>query len=61
MDREKRIQEIAYSLWIAEGYPVGQDDRHWRMATQMLKEEEERQSRYAVEKPAEEKKPDKNE
>jgi Protein of unknown function (DUF2934) len=60
MDREKRIQEIAYSIWVAEGFPVGQDDRHWRMTTQMLKQEEEKESRHAVEKSAEEKKPDKN-
>jgi hypothetical protein len=44
MDREKRIREIAYSLWVAEGYPVGQNERHWRMAKQMLKKEEERRT-----------------
>ena len=59
MDREKRIREIAYSLWVAEGFPVGQDDRHWRMATQMMKEEEER-SQPASDKPVEKQKPNKN-
>jgi hypothetical protein len=41
MDLEKRIREIAHDLWVAEGYPSGQHDRHWRMATQMAKEEAE--------------------
>jgi hypothetical protein len=58
MDREKRIREIAYSLWVEEGFPVGQDDRHWRMATQMLKEEEERKPPPEPESP-DEKKPNK--
>jgi hypothetical protein len=42
MDLEKRIREIAYSLWVAEGYPVGQEDRHWRIAEQMAAEEDRR-------------------
>jgi hypothetical protein len=58
MDREKRIREIVYSLWVAEGFPVCQDDRHWRMATQMLKEEEERHTPHESESP-DQKKPDK--
>ena len=57
MDREKRIRDIAYELWVAEGYPAGQDDRHWRMATQMAKEEPEREAR-AADKPPEEQKTD---
>jgi hypothetical protein len=44
MDREKRIREIAYSLWVAEGYPTGQKERHWRMAEQMFAEEGRRRS-----------------
>jgi hypothetical protein len=58
MDLEKRIQEIAYSLWVAEGYPAGQHDRHWRMAKQMAKEEADRSTRIANNR-TEEKKRDK--
>jgi hypothetical protein len=59
MDLEKRIREIARDILAAEGYPEGQDDRHWRMATQMAKEEAERLAR-AADKPSEEKKPTKD-
>jgi hypothetical protein len=55
MDLEKRIREIAYSLWVAEGYPAGQHDRHWRMAKQMAKEEAERSARAANNRPEERK------
>ena len=40
MDREQRIREIAYRLWVAEGYPRDQNERHRRMAVQMLTKEE---------------------
>jgi hypothetical protein len=53
MDRERRIREIAYSLWVAEGYPTGQRERHWRMAEQMFaKEEGERDKRAGGAQPA---------
>jgi hypothetical protein len=55
MDLEKRIREIAHDLWVAEGYPQGQDDRHWRMAAQMARDEAERLAR-AADKPSEDKK-----
>ena len=29
---EKEIQELAYTIWEAEGRPVGQAERHWNMA-----------------------------
>jgi hypothetical protein len=44
MDLENRIREIAYSLWVSEGYPVGQKERHSRMAEQIGKEDDERRS-----------------
>lgn len=42
MDDEKRIQEIADGLWVSGSYPEGQHDRHWRVATEMAKQEAER-------------------
>jgi len=32
-----RIQDLAYQIWEAEGRPEGQDKRHWRLATELLK------------------------
>jgi hypothetical protein len=29
---EREIQELAYTIWEAEGRPVGQAERHWNMA-----------------------------
>jgi hypothetical protein len=60
VDREKRIRKAAHDLWVAEGYPQGQDDRHWRMATQIVKEEDERRTPPPVDKPLEKKKPNEN-
>jgi hypothetical protein len=51
MDLEKRIREIAYSLWVAEGYPIGQADRHWRIAEQMAADEERLRSQTDKEPP----------
>jgi hypothetical protein len=31
-DREERIREIAYFLWLEEGCPEGQADQHWAAA-----------------------------
>lgn len=31
-DREERIREVAYFLWLEEGCPEGQADRHWAAA-----------------------------
>ena len=28
-DRETRVQEIAYQLWVKEGRPEGRHDAHW--------------------------------
>lgn len=28
-DRETRVQEIAYQLWVQEGRPEGRHDAHW--------------------------------
>jgi hypothetical protein len=31
-DREQRIRDIAYFLWLEEGRPEGEAERHWRAA-----------------------------
>ncbi len=31
-DREDRIREIAYFLWLEEGSPQGEAERHWQAA-----------------------------
>jgi hypothetical protein len=37
--REKRIQEIAYRLWVQEGRPEGHSDRHWHAAVELYEAE----------------------
>ncbi len=31
-DRDQQIREIAYFLWLEEGCPEGEADRHWAAA-----------------------------
>ena len=35
-DRDNRIREIAYFLWLEEGCPDGEAQRHWEAAESML-------------------------
>jgi hypothetical protein len=35
-DREQRIHEKAYQLWVEEGRPEGRADMHWDMATELV-------------------------
>ncbi|MEV4609893.1 DUF2934 domain-containing protein [Neorhizobium sp. LMR1-1-1.1] len=37
MSDEDRIREDAYARWEAEGRPEGQQERHWREASEALK------------------------
>jgi hypothetical protein len=39
-DKEQRIRERAYFLWIEEGKPEGRDKEHWEAARAALEEEE---------------------
>ena len=39
-DREDRIREFAYFLWVEEGYPDGQAERHWQAAETRLDAED---------------------
>jgi hypothetical protein len=41
-DRNARIQERAYRLWLEEGQPHGRHDEHWHRAERELIEEESR-------------------
>jgi Protein of unknown function (DUF2934) len=41
-DRNARIQERAYRLWLEEGQPHGRHDEHWHRAERELIEEERR-------------------
>jgi Protein of unknown function (DUF2934) len=38
-DRDDRIRELAYLLWLEEGYPEGQAERHWLTAEIMIDSE----------------------
>jgi hypothetical protein len=35
-DREHRIREIAYFIWLEEGCPNGRDHEHWERASDRL-------------------------
>jgi len=39
-EREQRIRQRAYELWIEEGRPEGRADAHWDMATELVAIEE---------------------
>ena len=38
-DRDDRIRELAYLLWLEEGYPEGQAERHWLTAEALIESE----------------------
>jgi len=38
MPNEHEVEELAYYLWISEGKPSGQSERHWQIATKMAAE-----------------------
>jgi hypothetical protein len=38
-DRDKRIREIAYFLWLEDGRPDGEADRHWLAAERLVESE----------------------
>jgi hypothetical protein len=39
-DRNDRIRELAYFLWLEEGCPEGQAERHWSAAEALLTSDE---------------------
>jgi hypothetical protein len=39
MSNDNEIRELAYYLWVSEGKPDGQSDKHWKLATKMVAEQ----------------------
>jgi hypothetical protein len=39
-DRQERISERAYQIWVAEGRVHGRHDEHWQRAEREIAEEE---------------------
>ena len=39
-DRNDRIREVAYFLWLEDGCPEGQAERHWSTAEALLASDE---------------------
>lgn len=37
--QQQLVQELAYYLWLSEGKPNGQEERHWQMASKLAFEE----------------------
>ena len=52
-DRNARIREIAYFLWLEEGCPDGQEERHWLAAETILESEPLERKRMEGEPPGE--------
>ena len=52
-DRNDRIREIAYFLWLDEGCPEGEEERHWTTAEALLESEPAQRKRIEGEPPGE--------
>jgi Protein of unknown function (DUF2934) len=52
-DRNDRIREIAYFLWLDEGCPEGEEERHWTTAEALHESESEQRKRLEGEPPGE--------
>jgi Protein of unknown function (DUF2934) len=52
-DRNDRIREVAYFLWLEEGCPEGEEERHWTTAEALLESEPEQRKRIEGEPPGE--------
>ena len=53
-DRNDRIREIAYFLWLDEGCPEGEAERHWSTAEAMHDSQPSERKRLEGEPPGEE-------
>lgn len=38
MPNEHEIRELAYYLWVSEGKPSGQSEKHWQRAIKLAEE-----------------------
>jgi Protein of unknown function (DUF2934) len=52
-DRNERLREIAYFLWLDDGCPDGEADRHWSAAEALLDSEPLERKRMEGEPPGE--------
>ena len=52
-DRNDRIREIAYFLWLEEGCPEGEAERHWLAAETLLESDPVERKRMEGEPPGE--------
>jgi Protein of unknown function (DUF2934) len=52
-DRNARIREIAYFLWLEEGCPEGQEERQWLAAEALLESDPLERKRMEGEPPGE--------
>jgi hypothetical protein len=50
-DREDRIREIAYYMWLDEGCPEGEAERHWTSAELLVASEQDERKRTEGEPP----------
>ena len=57
-DRDDRIREIAYFLWLEEGCPEGAAERHWLAAETRLESDPLERKRIEGEPPGEPKERD---
>lgn len=39
MPNEHEIRELAYYIWVTDGKPSGQSDKHWQLAAKMVAEQ----------------------
>ncbi len=47
LHNQTHIRELAYYLWLSEGKPEGQSERHWQTATRMADEQSNAKARAA--------------
>jgi hypothetical protein len=51
-DREQRIRNAAYRIWVEEGFPENQEERHWRVAELLVAQKDvERAAQASVPNP----------
>jgi Protein of unknown function (DUF2934) len=53
IDRNDRVREIAYFLWLEEGCPEGEAERHWLAAETLVESEPPERKRIEGEPPGE--------
>jgi hypothetical protein len=52
-DRDRRVREIAYFLWMEEGFPEGEAERHWHAAEALYDSEDAERKSIEGEPPGE--------